>query len=138
MLLGRLSFRARRYALLAVFALAVLVRGAVPSGWMLAADAETGHIEVQLCSGKWVNLDLGTGDYSDADPDQDSDHPQDPDAGVPCPFAMSSSAVDAVGISYDGVTDVWARTDVPRPSRGPPAARSNQVQLPARGPPISA
>jgi hypothetical protein len=142
-LLSRLSmFRAVATLML----VALLVRAAVPTGWMIApAEAGTGFT-IELCSGRTVVLDpvtrKVTGLHGDEQPDTPSDSAPDGDHGdpghmAPCPFAVASIMVQA---DAGHVFDVPAmRRDNDRmlpPLRAPPASRVITAPLPARGPPL--
>lgn len=77
----------------AVALAAMILRGLVPAGYMLAAPAHAGElISVQICHGSGFGnstlyLDPETGKYVDPD-----DLPGEPDIdpGAACPFALST------------------------------------------------
>ena len=125
---------------------AMMVRAAVPTGWMIApAEAGTGFT-IELCSGRTVVVDpvsrKVTGLHGDETPDQPSNSAPDGDHGdpghmAPCPFAVASILMQAdAGHVFDAPA---LRRDNDRtlpPLRAPPASRVITAPLPARGPPL--
>jgi len=92
--MGYDTARARLMSLLGAFALmAMIVRGLVPAGYMLAAPEQPGQfVNVVICHGDRSGtspalLDLATGNLVDPD-----DRPVQPDAGKhwTCPYAMTA------------------------------------------------
>jgi hypothetical protein len=127
-----------RHALVIVFAMTFMVRAVVPAGWMVVADAEQGKFEVRLCTGHLVSWDPVTGFEADLDQTQDENAPDNQDVSPQCPYALNIYAIAEVTSYTTYETSIWRSLTVPRPSTGPPVKqRSNQAQLPARGPPHS-
>ncbi|WP_373006227.1 hypothetical protein [Hyphomonas sp.] len=132
----------RFQAIAGVMLVALLVRAAVPTGWMAAPSAD-GGFTIALCSGRTVTLDLQSrrvagldGDDQPADSGQDGDH-SDPSHMPPCAFAVAS-ILDQAGQSAAFVAPVVldaADRSLPQ-TRAPPAARTITAPLPARGPPL--
>ena len=93
---GPLPIRLRLMPLLTALALvAIVVRGLVPAGYMIAAADEPGEfISVEICHGADANgtqtlyLDPRTGEYHSPEdlPKEDGKH----DPGSTCPFALSA------------------------------------------------
>ncbi|WP_321489014.1 DUF2946 family protein [uncultured Hyphomonas sp.] len=129
---------------LAIVALlfALLVRAAVPVGWMVGPDAETGVVSIQLCSGRTVAWSPQQGVDLDADAagdHEDGKSPSDTDsATTSCPFALASHYLPApdVDIAFDA--PVFPQSAQTRPPvRAPPLRNIASAPLPARGPPVS-
>lgn len=142
-LLSRLSmFRAVATLML----VALLVRAAVPTGWMIAtAEAGTGFT-IELCSGRTVVVDpvsrKVTGLHGDEQPDAPSDSApegdhSDPGHMAPCPFAVASVMTAAQdGFVFDAPAIRRHNDRTLPPLRAPPASRIVTAPLPARGPPL--
>lgn len=130
-----------RLALVAIL-FALLVRAAVPVGWMVKPDDQAGMLTIQLCSGRSIQWSPQTGTdlqgtAEDAEHDDGSSH----DTDVPvtsCPFALASLYVagpETVVIFEPPLyPDLY---HVRPPATGPPVKRTASAPLPARGPPIS-
>jgi len=127
-----------RHSLLIFAAIVMMVRALVPSGWMLSADEADGELEIQLCSGHFVNWSPENGFGSQIEQSQDEQVPSESELTPQCPYALSAQAVSDAGYHFEDASSVWTSLTIPRPSTGPPKTRSNQTQLPARGPPYSA
>lgn len=113
----------------------MFVRALVPTGWMYAPDAQEGHFRIQVCAGHWVNWDPDTGLTSEVD--EARDQQQDGELSPECPYSLITQTVLPLENGFDASSSVWSSLTIPRPSTGPPRTRSNQTQLPARGPPYS-
>lgn len=92
--MGYAATRSRLISVLGAFALmAMIVRGLVPAGYMMAPSAQPGHlIDIVICHGDGSEytravLDLSTGKTIDP-----SKQPTDSDAGKhsACPFATTA------------------------------------------------
>ena len=142
-LLSRLSmFRAVATLML----VAMLVRAAVPTGWMIAPAETGGGFTIELCSGRTVVVDpvtrQVTGLHGDEEPDQSSDSAPDGDHSdpghmAPCPYAVASILMQADAGHVFDVPALRRNNDRTLPPlRAPPASRVITAPLPARGPPL--
>jgi hypothetical protein len=116
---------------------ALILRAAIPAGYMLSVEGES-RIAVTICAPLGAHqtawLDLETGQISD----RSNDGKAPPDAGKACPFALAASAAlapnaQALDVSFKPVASPPAPPRALRPDiapTGPP--------LPARGPPLHA
>ena len=139
---GLISRVLRFQAIAGIMLVALLVRAAVPTGWMVAPTPDDGFT-IAMCSGRAVTLDLQSrrvagidSDSQPADSGQDGDH-SDPSHMPPCAFAMASIlAMAGQGAAFEApvVLDTADRS-LPQ-TRAPPAARIITAPLPARGPPL--
>ncbi|KCZ56087.1 hypothetical protein [Hyphomonas chukchiensis] len=143
---GLLSRIAMFRAVATLMLVALLVRAAVPTGWMIAPAGTGGGFTIELCSGRTVVVDpvsrKVTGLHGDEEPDQPSDSAPDGDHGdpghmAPCPFATASIMVQAdAGHAFDVPAILRHNDRTLPPLRAPPAARVITAPLPARGPPL--
>ncbi len=120
---------------------AILMRAVVPTGWMLAPDAETGDISIQLCSGRTVYWNPDSGSFPNLDHSDDdvSPHtPTDTDNAISnCPFAMATSLIVPSAASYRVYSVSYQKiAHIRPPVRGPPPYKVISAPLPARGPPL--
>ena len=123
----------------------LLVRAAVPGGWMYAAGPEDGRVQIQLCSGRMVSWSPVSGpsfsDDENGDPSQDEApaSPDDSPAGtVPCPYAMASVMGVAVPLAGAPEPVIYTSDDhATPPAQAPPRRLAGLAPLPARGPPLS-
>ena len=133
-------------AVATVMLVAMLVRAAVPDGWMITpAEAGTGFT-IELCSGRTVVLDpvsrKVTGLQGDAAPEQPTDSGPDgehdaPAQMAPCPYAVSALMTQAApGFAFDAPILPRGNDRTLPPLRAPPVARTITAPLPARGPPL--
>jgi hypothetical protein len=134
--------RSRLMSLLGAFALlAIVVRGLVPAGYMVAAPAEPGQfVNIVICHGDGSGLtpavlDLKTGKYVDADEHK----PGQSDAGKngACPFALTAhfALPDLAG---DPAAPV--QTEIPYRASFAPVVPGRGLAAPpppARGPPLT-
>ena len=130
----KLNIRNKMYFIAAI---AMLVRALVPTGWMYTPDADNGHLTIQVCGGHWVNWNPDTGQTSKIENSDNQQHDNDVELASECPYGLTAQAIIALDNNYSISQSVWASTTISRPSTGPPVDRSNQVKLPARGPPHS-
>tara|TARA_R110001606_G_scaffold25559_6_gene83039 strand:- start:292 stop:738 length:447 start_codon:yes stop_codon:yes gene_type:complete len=143
---GLLSRIAMFRAVATLMLVAMLVRAAVPTGWMIAPAGTGTGFTIELCSGRTVVVDpvsrKMTGLHGDEEPDQPSDSAPDGDHGdpghmAPCPFAVASIMVQAdAGHAFDVPAILRHNDRTLPPLRAPPAARVITAPLPARGPPL--
>ena len=133
---------ARIMSMLSALALiAMVVRGLVPAGYMIAAAAPSGHfINVVICHGdgggtSTVLLDASTGKFVDVDNPADSKG-SDLDSKSSCPFAVTAhfalpTIMAAVPQAYPAHFTYQAPLPVLMPGRGliapPPPARAPPV-----------
>ena len=132
----------RFQAIAGIMLVALIVRAAVPTGWMVAATADDG-VTIAMCSGRTVTLDLQSrrvaatdSNTQPADSGQDGDH-SDPSHMPPCAFAMASIlnlAGQSAAFEVLVVPDTADRS-LPQ-TRAPPTGRTIAAPLPARGPPL--
>lgn len=140
-IMGYSITRSRLMSLLGALALmAMVVRGLIPSGYMLAAPQQDGQfVNIVICHGDGTGytpavLDLKTGDY--VDPDKQSGQ-SDAGKNSTCPYAMTAHFALP---DLAGNLDKPAQTEIPYravfasivPGRGLAAPPP-----PARGPPLT-
>lgn len=140
-MMGYSTARSRLMSLLGALALvAMVVRGLIPSGYMLAAPEQPGQfVNIVICHGDGTGyspavLDLQTGKY--VDPDEQSGK-SDPGKNSTCPYAMTAHfALPDLGgdLSKPVQTEIPYRRSFAAivPGRGLAAPPP-----PARGPPLT-
>ena len=139
--MGYTTARSRLMSLLSAFALmAMIVRGLVPAGYMLAAPEQPGQfVNIVICHGDGTGyspavLDLKTGKY--ADPKDQKPGKTDAGKNTTCPYAMTAhfalpEPADDVStpvyseipyrLVFASIVPGRGLAAPPPPARGPPA-----------------
>jgi hypothetical protein len=120
------------------FLTAVLLRALVPTGYMMAGDANHPGIRIEMCSARGevpAFMDPESGSISVGNDDSAPHRNKAADEHHPCVFADTASALVAPVVEPSSHPDLSIAPQVIPASPGWPATRPTGPPLPARGPP---